>query len=154
MMAPPKRHHSFLCFELAWFLRDRITPGLRGFTEAGIRLPDSDHAFYVTDLAFARAADNPADPEADSVKNPLCILEILSPTTERHDRLRKARDYQRIPSVREIGLLSVEHRSLELFRRHQDGTWPDHASVGSEVFELTSIGVSESLEAVFGLVER
>ena len=44
-------------------------------------------------------AYDPAD--RDTLTNPVAIIELLSPTTERYDRGAKFRNYQQMPSLKE-----------------------------------------------------
>lgn len=52
-----------------------------------------------------------------TLPDPVVIAEVLSPTTEDHDRGRKANDYRRIASVRTIMLVASERRHVEVWRR-------------------------------------
>ena len=82
--------------------------------EAGILLPDRDDTWYQADLAITCT---PPEPGRSRVEASILIAEILSPSTALHDRGLKLVDYCRLPSVREILLVSSTERSLQYWRR-------------------------------------
>ncbi len=59
----------------------------------------------------------------ESIANPVAIFEVLSPTTERHDRGAKFRSYQTMPSLREYFLISQDKPLVERFERAPGGKW-------------------------------
>lgn len=80
---------------------------------------------------------DPADPERTTVMNPTLIVEVLSPTTERADRVSKWQHYQRIPSLQEYVLASQEEPRVENFRRLATGNW-EYLDVHEGVVKLAS----------------
>jgi Uma2 family endonuclease len=52
--------------------------------------------------------------------NPLLVVEILSPSTERSDRRLKLPVYQSIASVREILLIDADSHHAEVYRRENN----------------------------------
>ena len=64
---------------------------------------------------------DPADP--DSATNPTVIFEVLSPTSEKHDREAKFAHYRQIPSLRAYVLVSQDERLIEVFTRNTNGSW-------------------------------
>jgi Uma2 family endonuclease len=59
----------------------------------------------------------------DVILNPSVVIEVLSPSTEKYDRGVKFRQYQRVPSLKEIVLVSRDEAVCERFVRQPDGTW-------------------------------
>ena len=55
--------------------------------------------------------------------NPIIVIEVLSKTTEAHDRGFKFTQYQQIPSLQEYVLVSQTEPSVEIFRRGPNGAW-------------------------------
>ncbi|EYF08431.1 Uma2 family endonuclease [Chondromyces apiculatus] len=88
----------------------------------------------------------PAD--ANTLVNPLVLVEVLSPSSEAYDRGDKFAHYRRIPSLHEYVLVSQSRRRVEFFRRTEDGRWIfDAAEQGS--IDLASPGCSLSLDEVY-----
>jgi len=63
------------------------------------------------------------DRKHDVVTNPVVVFEVLSPTTERHDRTLKATAYRRIDSLQAYVFVSQTEPRLEVYARHPDGRW-------------------------------
>jgi Uma2 family endonuclease len=72
-------------------------------------------------------------------RNPILIVEVLSPSTQGYDRSQKFALYRRIASLREYILIDPESRRVEAFRMGTDGRW---------VFEDMSDGVSLEARSV------
>jgi Uma2 family endonuclease len=51
------------------------------------------------------------------------IVEVLSPSTERHDRGDKFEGYKAVPTFREYVLVEYRRREVELWRRDDTGAW-------------------------------
>src|SRR5882672_9870027 len=86
---------------------------------SGVARPDRDDTYYVADLA---TTCSPYQRGEQLVKDPILIVEILSPGTERHDRRTKLPAYRDIDSVNEILLIDSESIYAEIFRR-EGGRW-------------------------------
>ena len=80
------------------------------------------------------------DPEdANTVTNPTLIVEVLNPSTEEYDRGEKLEHYQRIPSLRQVVLVSQTPPRLEVWTREGDA-WTHREAREGDVAELDSIG--------------
>jgi Uma2 family endonuclease len=116
-MAPPARAHGILCATLGAM----INAGLRSKrpcrvqAEAGIPRPGRDDTCYIADLVVTC---RPHERGEQLVRDPILIVEALSPGTERHDRRTKVPAYREIESVDEILLIDSEAAYAEIFRRN------------------------------------
>ena len=70
------------------------------------------------------------DARTDVVENPILIVEVLSPSTEAYDRGFKASHYRRMPSLRELVLVSRDEPRIEIFRRQPSDEWLLSESIG------------------------
>ena len=71
------------------------------------------------------------DPEnADTVTNPLLVVEVTSKSTEAYDRGQKLDHYRRIPALRAVVLLSHRKSEIELWERRADGQWGGSRTFG------------------------
>jgi Uma2 family endonuclease len=76
---------------------------------------------------------------------------VLSPSTTERDREIKLPDYQEMPSVRHIVVVSARQRRVEHWRR--DGErWIAQAIVGDGTVELDALGVSVPLSEIYANV--
>jgi Uma2 family endonuclease len=55
--------------------------------------------------------------------NPLIIIEILSPSTEKYDRGKKFAHYRQIESLQNYVLISQEEPNIEVFQRQPNEQW-------------------------------
>jgi len=64
------------------------------------------------------------DPEdRDTLTNPTAIIEVLSPSTQKYDRVEKFLNYQKIPSLLEYVLVAQDEPRCERHSRQADGSW-------------------------------
>ncbi|MDB5313317.1 MAG: hypothetical protein JWO38_7519 [Gemmataceae bacterium] len=64
-----------------------------------------------------------ADDTQDTLLNPSVIIEVLSPSTEKYDRVQKFRHYQQLPSMTEYVLVAQDEPICDRYVRQPDGTW-------------------------------
>jgi Uma2 family endonuclease len=80
---------------------------------------------------------------ADEIGAPRLIFEVLSETTEAHDRGRKFRWYRACASIEEYVLVATDRRQIEVFRRHPDADiWEFEAYGPGQMLELRSLGLT------------
>jgi Uma2 family endonuclease len=73
---------------------------------------------------------------------------VLSPSTIEHDRGRKAYDYRRIPSVREIVLVASEQRHVEIWRRRGAKREVEDLT-GDAALELEAVSVNTPFAGIY-----
>jgi Uma2 family endonuclease len=146
-MAPPAEGHRILAMRLA----TRIDAALSGRrpcnaqTETGVLRPDRADMFFIADIGVTCA---PYDPRRQHMQDPILLIEILSPSTERHDRRVKLPAYQGIGSVQEILLLAADEAYAELHRRHGD-LWVIQIIPAGGSLRLDSVGIEVSLAELY-----
>jgi Uma2 family endonuclease len=59
----------------------------------------------------------------DTIINPLIVVEVLSKSTEKHDRTGKFDWYRTLPSFKEYVLVSQERKHVSVFTKQPDSTW-------------------------------
>jgi Uma2 family endonuclease len=85
--------------------------------------------------------------------NPRVVFEVLSDSTELHDRTAKFAHYRRIEGFEEYVLVSQKERRVEHYRRVDGGQWlfTDYAGEGAVV--LPALGVELPLDEIYAGVE-
>ena len=112
--------------------------------EAGVSRPTGTIPITRPTCCDLRAAGARSPDPVD----PVLIIEVLSPSTEVHDRGRKVEDYSRLPSVREILLVSSEERRVRYWRR--DGPrWIVEDLIGEAELRLETVSEPIPLAAVY-----
>jgi Uma2 family endonuclease len=106
------------------------------------------------DVTVIRGNLEYADEKRDTVTNPTLLVEVLSPSTEVHDRGRKADLYRFIPSLREFLLIGQSPVLIDHYKRWPDGSWQVIALRElSDVLQLDSLGCSFPVTEVYAGIE-
>jgi Uma2 family endonuclease len=91
-----------------------------------------------------------ADAKPDTLVNPILIVEVLSKSTEAHDRGDKLHEYRASESLQQYVLVSQYAPRIEVFTRSDDNTWSIRYFEGEDtICELTSVGCSFRLADVY-----
>ena len=61
----------------------------------------------------------------DMILNPLLVVEILSPSIQRHDHTDKFMMYRTLPSLREYVLVEQDQARITTFYRNEAQHWED-----------------------------
>ena len=150
-MAPPAANHSVLAARLAGRLESALAARrpCRVGVEAGVLDPDRADNFFVADVAVTCAPYS----RDQYLPAPVLLIEILSPSTERHDRTVKIPAYQQIASVQEILLVDSGARYAALHRR-QGEQWVIQISRGEAgMISVASVGIEIPMAELYeGLV--
>jgi Uma2 family endonuclease len=86
--------------------------------------------------------------DEDTVLEPVLVIEVISPSTEREDRGRKKFDYFATASIRQYAIIEQDARRVDLYTRSGD-RWTDEIIEGDAALTLSSIGVEMSLDTVY-----
>jgi Uma2 family endonuclease len=138
-------------------------------TELGVQLRKRPCRAYVADMRVRVSATGLytypditavcGDPQfldenRDTLLNPSFIVEVLSPSTEAYNRVRKFKHYRSVESVIEYLLVASESISTELYTRQSDGRWlltaADHLE---DSLDLQSVGVHVALADLYEKVD-
>jgi len=84
----------------------------------------------------------------DTLLNPMIIIEILSPSTERYDRGVKFQNYRTIGSLKEYILIAQNKHHIERYTRHEENTW-----ILTEAIGIDSIIIIESIRCTLSLAD-
>ncbi|HZA67863.1 MAG TPA: Uma2 family endonuclease [Geminicoccaceae bacterium] len=145
MMAPATEAHGELAAALTIQIGTRLKPPCRVISEAGMTVPDRNDTYYVADRAVTCV---PREPGRRMVAEPVLIVEVLSPSTEHIDRLRKLADYRTLLSVQEILIVFPGERRVEVQRRTADG-WRVEDLIGQASITLGVCDGAIPLEAIY-----
>lgn len=85
---------------------------------------------------------------SDVLANPMILVEVLSSSTEQHDRGLKWEGYQRIESLTDYVLVSQAEPRIEQFRRDRTRTWLYQFAGAGERLVLSNEAVLD-VDAIF-----
>ena len=86
--------------------------------------------YVYPDIAVVCGEPRFGDDHVDNLLNPTVIVEVLSPSTEAHDRGEKFDAYRAIESLREYLLIAQDRYHIDHFVRQDDGAWLLRAADG------------------------
>jgi Uma2 family endonuclease len=112
--------------------------------------PDRNHYFY-PDL-FVVCADTPGADTDTEVDDPMLVIKVLSPSTERVDLVSKLRRYAHAPSLREYVLINSIFPEVEV-RRLEHGQWINFTYEPDEIVHLESINLYLDFATIYRNVQ-
>src|SRR5574340_1145856 len=115
-----------------------------------LRVESADCFFYPDLMVTCSAADL-----ADRLikREPVLVVEVLSPSTASFDRGEKFAAYRALPTLAEYLLVDVERRCCDLYRKGADGLWVLHPGGPDDALALTSVGLSVAAAALWADLE-
>ena len=150
MLAMPSRIHKEICFEIGRQLgnylegkRCKVYPapfGVRLFEQDGDS-PENVDTVVEPDISVVR--DRSKLDKHGCKGAPDLIVEVLSPSTQRHDQLVKLNLYQRA-GVREYWIVDPENRTVRVMVQAGDGTLQIH-----EVYRREDVAKVNVLDGCF-----
>lgn len=147
-MAPGMEDHGVLAARLAARLENGLVDRrpCRAISEAGILDPDRADTFFVVDIGVTCA---PRERWRQYMQDPILLIEILSPSTERHDRKVKVPVYQRIPSMQEVLLVDSDSRYAEIHRRQGEQWIIQIINKPDGMIPLASVGIEIAVSELY-----
>jgi Uma2 family endonuclease len=139
--------HNSLCINLVSALRQhfRGKPCKVFMADMKLRLNIAeDDIFYYPDLLVTC---DPSDSEKYYKSQPVVLVEVLSPSTERLDRREKFLSYQRLPSLKEYILIDQEKMAVTIFRRETE--WKSEHLSESDTLTMPSIDFSLAVANIY-----
>lgn len=145
-MAGASGRHNLVAGNIFAALHNHLAERCRVFT-ADMKLRIKAVAktlFYYPDLMVSCAAE---DQTADFIEQPVLVIEVLSPSTERIDRTEKFDAYRRIPSLQEYVLADQDMPKVEVFRRRT--AWAREEFYPDDGFTLESAALEMTVAQVY-----
>lgn len=137
-MAGAGEAHVTAALNVAMRLRQHLagTPCRTFITDMKLRVDAADAVFYPDVMVTCSAADA-ADPLVK--REPVLLVEVLSPATAAYDRGDKFAAYRKLPSLREYLLVDTDSRRCDLYRKGADGLWVLHPFEPGQAVTLASV---------------
>lgn len=108
-------------------------------SDVKLRVEAADCYFY-PDLMVTCSATDAADRLIK--REPMLVVEVLSPSTAAFDRGDKFADYRQLPSLREYLLVDVHRRRCDLYRMGADGLWVLYPTQEEQALVFASVGLT------------
>lgn len=105
-----------------------------------------DHRYYYPDVMVVCA---PAPEDTHEEREPVLIVEVLSPSTAETDRGRKLTDYRGIPSLRDYMIVSQSERYVVHHARDDSGEWHEVVIADSGTVLLRALDIGLDLGEIY-----
>lgn len=158
--------HVAIATNVSAALHEALRGGPCVALQSDMRVGVADGSFYTyPDVVVACEPVELEDSHQDTLLNPVVIVEVISPSTARHDRGEKRRRYEGIASLHHYLVVEQDRPLVEHFRRVGDGEgeragegegegdepeWSREVVEGPEAsIELDAVGVTIEMERVY-----
>ncbi len=135
--------HAALCTRLGGLLDQALSDGpcIVYSSDAKLQIDAARHYLH-PDLSVACG-----DQVGKMLTDPVVVIEVLSPSTEKRDRSWKFQSYKDLRSIQEYVLVSSTSKAIEVYRREND--WRPYHYREGDLVELPSLGVRFPFDAVY-----
>ncbi len=134
--------HNLIAGNLEFAIRRRLAPPCRVYRES-LRLRLMETSRY-PDLMVACGGV----PDGAEITDPILVVEVLSCSSVRTDRIFKNREYERAPSVRRCIILEQDVTAAEIYARDGD-KWVRSTVINEGLLNIPEIGVEVPLAEVY-----
>jgi Uma2 family endonuclease len=152
-MSGGSRNHSFLIAGIARELGNLLQDRPCNVSVTELRLQVAPEGAYLYPDVMVVCEDDQTGVR-DMITNPTLVVEVLSPSTERWDRVRKFEQYRRLKDLREYLLVSQDEMRIEWYTRDDNGKWFYRQASGPDgICSLEQLGVEIPLAAVYHKIQ-
>jgi Uma2 family endonuclease len=136
--------HSMIKGNIALALRDALPAPCQAYV-TDPRVVTATAVMYPDVQVVCR----PLAPDDDRVTDPTVVFEVLSPSTQRRDRIQKWREYQGIESLQHFVLVEQPERRIEVYSRTGTGWHLVIVEPPEDRVVLEAVGATLSLDAIY-----
>ncbi len=150
-MTGASRAHNLVCLNIAASLHTQLRGKPCEVYNNDMRVKVSETGMYTyPDIVAACAEPRFEDAEVDTLLNPVLIIEVLSDSTEQHDRGAKFRHYRTLPSLQDYLLVAQTECRVEHYAREAISRWLlNEYRDPEDTIELAALGCRLPLRAVY-----
>jgi Uma2 family endonuclease len=154
-MTGASRKHNSISMNLSYLLVGHLKGKPCKAYAGDFRVKIKETGLYTyLDLIVTCGKEILEDQVKDTLLNPLVIIEILSPSTERYDRGKKFAHYRQIESLQNYVLISQEEPNIEVFQRQPNEQWLFSEKSGLEnSIEIPAIGCTLPFMEVYDKID-
>jgi len=151
-MAGESKNHNRIAGRLFSILDQHLAGGrCEAFIE-NVKVRVRQSLYYYPDVVVTCETETVVEDDDDYViDDPILIVEVLSKSTARIDRIEKLREYKNLPNLREYVIVSQFHVQVEVYSRQntgEDWTKQSYNNLQSGI-HFDSIGVKISLADIY-----
>jgi Uma2 family endonuclease len=122
-MAGASRKHNKISMNVSGNLHSQLRKKLCEVYQNDMRVKVHEGFYTYPDVVIVCDTPKIEKQNGENLLNPLILIEVLSPSTERFDRGEKGRLYRLMPSLKEYVLISRDKINVEHYVRQDTGKW-------------------------------
>lgn len=149
-MAGGEDRHQTAALNVAATLRQHLSGTPCRVYMSDVRVQTQEAYFYPD--VFVTCSSSDAQ-ERLVKREPVLVVEVLSPSTAAFDAGPKFAHYRSVASLREYVLVDLDRRCVDVFRKNFDGLWVLHPFTTSDTLELSSVDLRCGTAEVFADLE-
>jgi Uma2 family endonuclease len=150
-MSGASKNHARITKNLGYWLENHLRDGKCEPYLTEVKVKASATRYYYPDVAVTceAAAEDPEDPYL--IIQPILLIEVLSPSTQRTDKVEKFNTYQQIPGLLEYVIVAQDEMKVEIYRHRKAGdAWQGEVFTEPvEQITFESIGLSLTLADIY-----
>ena len=151
-MVGASRPHNLIAGNIAYAIQSQIRGRPFEVYQSDMRVRIPQGPYYYPDVTVAPSPPELEDEEADTLLNPLVIVEILSPSTRRTDRGEKLDNYRRIPSLTDYLIVAQDRMWIDRYVRDGSEWRLEDFSKADDAVKLEGTGCELPLADVYDRV--
>lgn len=145
--------HNIIAVNLLTCLRNALKKKQQKYfvsnSDTKIHIP-SLNSFVYPDAVVVSGSPSFYQQRTDTITNPLLVVEVLSPSTEKYDRALKFEEYCTIPSFQQYVLVGQEQHYTSTFYREDEELWRRTNVQGiNEQLYLASLDITLKLSDIY-----
>lgn len=150
-MAGSSDNHNLIAGEFVFALKSRLRGSRCKVFFNDIKVRVTSRIYYYPDILVS-CEERPENPYFRN--EPVLIIEITSPSTERVDRREKLLYYQSMPSLAEYVVADQDKMNVEVHRRQPNGGWLTYYfNEPTDVVELQSVNLTIPLPELYAQIQ-
>jgi Uma2 family endonuclease len=138
MLAGGSPDHSIIIANLTAAIKGPLKGSQCRVYNSDVQLKLSEKRYVFPDITIS--CDERDRNQKETIRYPLVVVEVLSPTTEATDRGKKAAYYRACPTIQEYVMVDSEEVFVEVHRR-EEGRWTINTFEPGDSITLESLSI-------------
>ncbi len=147
MLVGGTSYHGKIAMNIAGMLYAGLHDGPCSIYSSDVRLQLSESHYVYPDLSVS--CDPRDDQQEDMIRYPRLIIEVLSPSTEMIDRVKKLAYYQACDSIQEYVMIDSQKYLIEVYHRESEKKWIYEKLGLKDTLELESLHLQIAVKEIY-----
>jgi Uma2 family endonuclease len=146
MLAGGSPHHAAIIANLTIAIGRFLTDSSCWIYNSDVQLKLSETRYVHPDVTVS--CDERDHESDDVIQYPCLVIEVLSPSTEAIDKIKKLAYYQECPSINEYVMVDSQSIRIEIYHREEDG-WKFHTYGPESTVKLESLAIQFAINGIY-----